>query len=485
MCDKIQINNSLYNLLQKIPIESPLQLQTLVDSQNDNQIIIKEQSINTQEAIILNIITDKMINGRMPLLFPFLYGNYVFDNTLYIVHKKCIGPSLSDEMKKPHDTMWWCCVLYQIAKAIWYLQSSNITVNNLSPETICFQLNLDLNNCNNIAIMITDFSKSNLHSNNYDLEQFINNLLEKWASYMPKDVVEILILCKQQKLTNQHESFGKIVTQAIGLRFSITSDKCSLDSYNKINGVSIGALFGNIYGMPLKLAKNYILPNIPVAPIKSSYYSCSESCIKVSGVFTEPIYHSIAIIHNQVTPLNLYTLGSMWVYALEYYKIGTSQNIIDTLNALYQNTNGYLLQAHIFIALLTFEMLNNTKIRGSIEKVLNNYFKETIFEEKYKHCKKPEFVDNLDSVLDIVIWTLKNEELTDNVWINSIKTTASVPGLTDLTCCIVGSLVGALYGYKNVIPVQWGFTITSESVKYNRNTSLSNFKEIISNFVYC
>jgi len=473
MCNVINVNTDLYQLLEKRPVNTLDELYDIIKPYPNVDIV--EQSIaNTNQANILYNLTDLMFNYKVPMLYPFLYGKYVFNNSLFMIVKKPLGPNLLETSKTRHDSVWWAAVLYQIAKAIWYLEEMNIYITNLSLKTVYFQISNNLNDLDNIAIMITDFSKAFISNGRREGHLALQPFLQEIMPFLPTEL--------QQLLNSINNYTGKNITQFLGLRYSIVSDKCSLFSLNKINGVSIGALFGNIYGTPLKYATEYKPPFLPIAPTKlNGYYSCKTSCIPVSGVFTEPIYHSLNIINKQYMHLDLYTLSSMWVYALMYYKIGSVENVIEQIKLDYPNTQSDLLLAHQFIGVLTFYCLNADKI--DIDAILENSLKH--FPKIVSNNQRPLEINTLDDILKGLVWSLKTININKDMWVESVKKVAEIQGLTDLMCSLVGNIIGALCGYKDCIPIQWGFTITQESVKFNNNISLSNYREIIANFVHC
>jgi len=473
MCDAVFINNELYEMLEKKPIYT---LDELHDTIKGYNVSILERPIsNSFEGKILFNLTNEMFDKKIPMLYPFLYGRYVFDNTLYLVVKKPLGPSLKNVIdKNTNNDIWWSAILYQIAKAVWYLEEMGITLNNLSPDTVFFQTN-NYKELDNIAIVITDFSRASPVQPQKDLQSFF------------KQIMSVLPTVLQESFITVTNYTGKNITQFLGLRYPVSSDRCSLFSLNKISGVSIGALFGNIFGTPFKYAKNYNIPNLPIAPIKSNgYYSCNQSCIPVAGVFTEPIYHSLNIIYKRNTRLDLYTLSAMWVYSLMFYKIGTADNVIEQIRLDFLNSDPQLLLAHQFIAVLIYYLLNEQefKVDRVIEKV-EKHFSGTIIQGYLLNNQRPLKAETIDDILKIVVWSLKNLDINKDMWISTIKKVVEIPGLTDLTCSLIGSVIGSFCGYKDCIPIQWGFTMTPESTKYNRNVSLSNYREIISNFVHC
>lgn len=126
---------------------------------------------------ILKMLSDQMQSGVAPLIFPFIYGSFVCNNSLHLILQPYY---LSLSLIKPiYPVSWWVEVIYQIAKGVEYLESQGINHNNLEPINITFQ-NYSFDP-DQIIMMITEFSKSSTlnFAPGKDMLQLLNSLIQK------------------------------------------------------------------------------------------------------------------------------------------------------------------------------------------------------------------------------------------------------------------------------------------------------------------
>ena len=180
-CSKFWINRELYYKLQGMAnpcnMKNWLGPQTLADQGTVGKVykapitlkglpnlrahyIIKTLHVNESsnlEKKVMRMISDDMLIGAAPLLFPFLYLDYVCENTLHLVMQPAevsLGAVISSRMSME----WWIEVLYQLSRAVEYLERKKINHNDLTFENIMFQ-NVS-RNPNDIALMLIDFGSA-------------------------------------------------------------------------------------------------------------------------------------------------------------------------------------------------------------------------------------------------------------------------------------------------------------------------------------
>lgn len=255
---------------------------------NREYYILKKQQISTSTTIeknILKIISEDMKRQNAPLLFPYLYIDYVCNNDIYMLMQPALISLEKILRYKVQNINWWVTFLYQISKAIYYLEEKNINHNDLTYENIMFQNLTD--NYNDMVIMIIDFGSAVINNVKgfthftigRDLNYFLYMLIYDGVpkGYFPKDLADKLhpflvwndIPYKGEipydyglKRVNisQHNpnTSGKFISRFLSLNFPFVTEKCKPQNIEKIFGLGFGAIIGDILGTPFKQDHNNI-----------------------------------------------------------------------------------------------------------------------------------------------------------------------------------------------------------------------------------
>ena len=297
---------------------------------------IKSQPLTenaTREKKILKLVSDHMLSEKAPLLFPFLYMDYVCENTIYFLMplaEKSLATVLKDQ-KFP--VKWWAELLYQLSKAVYYLEEVNINHNDLTLENIMFQVaNGDFSE---FAITVIDFGSAvhghKSHNNlppfvlGRDLNYFLYNLIvynvlpqelgdrlkqfimwEKYPRGQNEDPFIYGLRCTNL-IHHNWRSSGKNISRWLAHEYPFVTDRCNLKKLDKINGVGFGAIVGDALGMPLEFDHEN------TAIVKKMYPSAkfkgllSKSNLP-AGTFTDDTQMALALIsaimqnHRYVVP---------------------------------------------------------------------------------------------------------------------------------------------------------------------------------------
>lgn len=342
-CDKIRINYDLYEKLTNIadPCNTTLWLESLeLESEEPQHKIykaklaanvpksreyytLKESPLNAtsiKERKILETISADMLQGAAPILFPFMYMHYVCVNTDYMLmqpYEISLAAAIQQNYGTADTIEWWAQVLYQLAKAVYYLEDNEINHNYLNYVTCVFQ-NVD-KNYNNVAMMITDFETAGVKQSfvlGRDLNYFLYMLFYDGVpkGYFPKKLAdELHQFIYYKNIQPQHnegaymhgirrtyitepnwKSSGKHISRWLATYYPHVTDRCNAARLNKLYGIGIGAIVGDAFGMPVEFDNNH-----PI--IKNMYPSAQfNGLLKFAnlpaGTFTDDSQMSLALI---------------------------------------------------------------------------------------------------------------------------------------------------------------------------------------------
>lgn len=237
-CKWVNINMKLYNYLQLLANPCIIKDESLVYlrketngtlyksdilvpniSNLNNPYNIKKMDINDNsitEKQILNEISRDILSTIAPKLFPFIYQNYTCMNEIYLIlqpSQMTINNVINIIGGDKIMIQWWIEILYQVSKAVEYLESKQINHNNLTLDTITLQYNTT--DYNNVAIMLIDFGKATKNNfkigkdmldiflhliNNSDVPQFVKNIIYNYNmenGYIPNSNNPLLISGKR------------------------------------------------------------------------------------------------------------------------------------------------------------------------------------------------------------------------------------------------------------------------------------------------
>lgn len=197
-CKKFSINRKLWDYFEDLAdpckayaksgdkIEINVKVPELREFYIHKKYPLTEEHIRGKE--VWKMLSTEMYVGLCPLLFPFIYGSFVCDNTLHFILQPY---SLSLDMVTPvYPQKWWAEVLYQVAKGVEYLELRGINHNNLIPSNVAFQeYNMDTDR---LAVMITDLSKSSTanFTPGKDMLQLLNALIKK--NLLKRELINVL-----------------------------------------------------------------------------------------------------------------------------------------------------------------------------------------------------------------------------------------------------------------------------------------------------
>ena len=301
-CSKVWINHELYYRLGDMA--NPCNASKWIESAGEGTVgsaykaeivlpdvpklrdyyIIKTQPVSsraTREKKIMHMISNDLLEEKAPLLFPFLYIDYVCENSLHFVMQPA-EISLAEVIEDNKSVEWWAETLYQLAKAVYYLEENQINHNDLTTENIMFQSISD--NYKDLALMLIDFGSAvqghKPHDGlpsftlgrdlNYFLYMLIYNGLKD--GYFPEQLgTQLYPMIMWNKLQPQHNedpymfglrkvnitshnwrTSGKNISRFLAEHYPFVSDRCSLDRLDKLYGVGIGATIGDAFGMPIE-----------------------------------------------------------------------------------------------------------------------------------------------------------------------------------------------------------------------------------------
>lgn len=203
-CSKFLINYQLKQYFNDFPNPSKLislmknmksvsndTFQTQFNISNINNFYnVKILPVNTKaihEKNILQIISQHMDDKYTPLLFPYIYTSFSFENKMYMItqHSKI---KLSTLLKLPFSVEWWVELLYQTSMAVKFLENIKINHNNLVPENIAFQ-SFD-KDPNKLAIMLINFNEATIDQ--FILGKDMLKFLRYVIDVLPKQLVNLL-----------------------------------------------------------------------------------------------------------------------------------------------------------------------------------------------------------------------------------------------------------------------------------------------------
>lgn len=407
--------------------------------------IVKIQPVSpvgVRETHVLQTISTDLLTGVAPLLFPFLYTNFTCKNEMYTIMQPA-NVSLNTVLKKYAPSLeWWVNFLYQLSKAVYYLEDRQMNHNDLTFENVMFQY--ISRNYKDFAIMIIDFGSTVVGHTSYgtlppfvlgrDLNYFLYTLI--YGGLLPETLAEQLLpLLAWENLQpfrnedqyiyglrranlNYHnwKTSGKNVSRWLAERFPTVTDKCSLERLNKLYGVALGSLVISKSAIGLNFCKTILdNNNVVVASAVAQNNWTNEASDHILRAWP------VAILH----------------------QFDTSVAVIEsTLKASTSNEKD-VVWATVFVALLIHELINGVEldksINNSLQKIMPNASPELRKAIKRKSVLLTQ--DTVTAVITNVLWALRNN--------NSYSDTVSVNNNA-----IVGAIAGAKYGVGE-IPKEW------------------------------
>jgi ADP-ribosyl-[dinitrogen reductase] hydrolase len=293
--------------------------------------IVKKQPLTPQsirEKQILKKISSDMLANKAPILFSFLYNDNVCENNIFFTlqpAEKDLAAVIS-QAEKPFDEDWWAAFLYQLSKAVYYLEENQINHNDLNFENIMFQQSPTVEDPMNFIIMIIDFGSAGEghlglgkippFTLGRDLNYFLYTLLFKGVpeDFFPKTFADKLYpfigwnnlkqfpnennfnfgLRKANLIVHNWKSSGKNISRWLTENYNV-GHCCSKGKMEKARGVGIGAMVGDAFGVPLEFAT---LPNTKVTKMYGSgkFDGLLSSYDLLPGTFSDDTQMSLALI---------------------------------------------------------------------------------------------------------------------------------------------------------------------------------------------
>lgn len=286
--------------------------------------IIKVLPVNersTAEKHIMQKISDDLFIGKAPLLFPFLYLTYVCENTLSMVMQPA-DISLAAVISQHHNIEWWVEVLYQLSKAVYYLEEQLINHNDLTFENVMFQhLGKDYKE---IVLMLIDFGSAVIGKGysglsfilGRDLNYFLYILIYNGVpnGYFPKalaDQIHPFLLWEEipplhgehpylhglRKTSIKHQNWrtsGKYFSRWLATMYPFVTDRCTPQILDKLYGVGFGAVIGDALGMPIEF--DYTHKTIVKKMYPSAEFEGLSAAWKLPpGTFTDDTQMALAL----------------------------------------------------------------------------------------------------------------------------------------------------------------------------------------------
>lgn len=465
------------------------------------------------EREVLQELSSAMAGSRMGLFFPFLYWDFVCENTVSMLMQPA-EKSLGTVVAEHHlDANYWACILYQVTKAVYYLEERRINHNRVNLQTVMFQT-FDSGDYEKMAIMLTGFGKVSRGSGfeiGRDLRNFISELLDK-------GVVPPELNTKLEKLTKKDApswmTSGIYLCRWLALSYPMVSERCSLERMDKLYGVGVGATVGDAFGMPLEF--DYVNPEIIQKMYPSDAFEGLLSGFDLPpGTFTDDTQMSLALIdainsegralvpsaiarefkrwaksgpidigiHTTKVLSMVDNTGNNWEEAsIKAFKskpnsaangatmrvwpiavlrqFDSFESVIEgaVVQAQVTHMNSDAVYASAFVAGLIYELVNGRDLDEAIERCLEAV-EEHISEELYEALSEAHELEYEEleggrgwivQTMTVVMWSIRNTESFREV----IVSAANVRGDTDTNASIAGAIAGALYGFKE-IPKEW------------------------------
>lgn len=225
-CIEANINTLLYKQINKIA-----DLNNVLQFAKKHKMGIFKSGINNYTTMNRQIMIE--FTFITPLIQN-LYKSIVIDNDLYFIVVPTFT-NLGNVLKFNHTIEWWCVILYQIARAVYFLESKGYNHNNLNPNTICFH-KYSQNYSENL-IMLTNFN--NVHKDEQpgkDLQNFLTGIVQLYN--FPRQLKE--------KLNDITNFSGKSVSRWFLKNFPFVSTKYTELKLNRIFGAAFGAVIGEL-----------------------------------------------------------------------------------------------------------------------------------------------------------------------------------------------------------------------------------------------
>jgi len=207
---------------------------------------INKVGLNNNEKDILYSITLDLIKSNAPLLFPILYFDYTCENEQILILQPAeisLGEYISQIEILSLD--WWVQVLYQIFKAVYYLEEKYINHNNITLDTILLQKSSIHHD--ELIIMLFDFSVASNKQKTFILGKDLNNFINILTNFKFKNNIfpkklfqELSQFTKMDKI----QTSGKYLSRWIVEQYPTVSDRCNIKAMEKLYAVSIGSILG-------------------------------------------------------------------------------------------------------------------------------------------------------------------------------------------------------------------------------------------------
>lgn len=457
-CQKVSINYDLYfylsnlanackldlELLEKGSVGETFKLKVTGIPNLRDYYVVKTLAVNSQsnrEKEILQLISQDMIKGNAPLLFPFLYTSYVCGNTLHLVMQPA-EVSLS-KVITGKSIEWWATTLYQLSKAIYYLEEKQINHNDLTFDNIMFQNFSD--DYLELALMLIDFgtaSQGYYHHARYppfiigrDLNYFLYILIFRGAvqGYFPIKLAEELRpflrwenippLYNENKFdyglrrTNiaqpNWNTSGKHISRWLAKFYPFVTDRCSMSRLNKLYGVGIGSIIGD---------------------------TLNDTDIKYTLNLMDTI-----LSNNRTISREFRHPKHVWPIVILYHYNDCSA-VIENINV----DSEYETIVSVFFSCLIHKLINNIDLDTAISECLEiiQKYSKTLYEaiKSTQTSDNIEIDDNdINSTISAIMWVIQNTDTFEDALIRVERLLGNT-----LNRSIVGAIAGAIYGFENI-----------------------------------
>ncbi len=288
--------------------------------------VLKVMSINSSsqnEADILQLLSREMLENNAPLLFPFLYKRWVCENKLYLLMQPSDYTTIDNlptDSTDPKGVEWWTEYLYQLSRAVYFLENHKINHNDINLNNILLQIVKP-----ELAIMLIDYGSAvkdnKIHSGlppftlGRDLNYFLYEMIysgipngyfppelkkmESFIAYQPVKTVETDTFLHGLNMANltkpNPKTSGKYISRWLAENYNIKGGKCDSARLNKILGAGVGAVIGDSFGMPLEFDYDFEGP-VKEMHSSSDFHGLMSEYHLPPGTFTDDTQMALALI---------------------------------------------------------------------------------------------------------------------------------------------------------------------------------------------
>lgn len=285
--------------------------------------ILKVLPISTSsnnEADILELLSREMLENNAPLLFPFLYKRWVCENKLYLLMQPAEF-TLVDNL--PSNLEGWVEFLYQLARAVYFLENHKINHNDINLNNIMLQTLYPV-----LSIMLIDYGSAvkdtKVHSNlpsftlGRDLNYFLYEMIysgipngyfpealkkmENFITFTPPIIKPApnedpyLYGLKLVNITKPNpKTSGKNISRWLAENYKIQGGKCDSGRLNLLLGVGVGAVVGDAFGMPLEFDYDFEGP-VEKMHASEDFHGLMSEYYLPPGTFTDDTQMALALI---------------------------------------------------------------------------------------------------------------------------------------------------------------------------------------------